>query len=121
MANKITKREVINAMLEVEAIRDNQTFVDYLTNELYLLDKRKNNKSDKPTKKQVENAGYIELIRGALAAGDSMSIPELKEAIPEFEGFTSQKISSLLTIMDKAGEISKDYDKKVAVFALKQD
>lgn len=121
MANKITKREVINAMLADEAIRDNQMFVDYLTNELKLLNKRKNSKSDKPTKKQVENAGYIYLIKGVLSDGEPRSIPQIKEAIPEFEGFSSQKISSLLTIMDKAGEISKDYDKKVAVFAMKKD
>ena len=52
MANKkMTKREVINAMLAVESISANADFKGYLENELALLDKKASNK--KATKTQV--------------------------------------------------------------------
>lgn len=45
MANKITKREVINAMLADVNVKANATYVAYLENELTLLDKKESNKN----------------------------------------------------------------------------
>lgn len=123
MANKITKREVINMMLANAEVKANPVFVDYLTHELELLDKRAERKSDKPTKKQTENAGIMEIIKSVLACGEKMTIAEIKGADAALSDFSSQKISALLSQMnvDKGGIVHKDYDKKVPVFFIETE
>ena len=45
-----------------------------------------------------------------------MTIKEINEALDK--GFTSQKVSALLTQLIKAEEVVKTYEKKVAYFGL---
>lgn len=123
MANKITKREVINEMLANAEIRKNPMFMDYLTHELELLNKRASKKSDKPTKRQTENVGYMAIIQSILSTGEHMTIAEIKSADATLAEFSSQKISALLSQMsvEKGGVVCKDYDKKTAVFFIPTD
>lgn len=95
MANKITKREVINAMLVDENIKSNATYVDYLTHELELLNNKKANK--KETAKQAENKTYKDLIVAYLTKNGKSTISDMVHNIAEFDGFTPQKVSALLT------------------------
>ena len=44
MANKITKREVINAMLNEVFVQENANYKAYLENELALLEKKSSKK-----------------------------------------------------------------------------
>ena len=60
MANKVTKREVINSMLANEVIASNEMYVAYLQNELKLLDKKAEKKG-----KSAEELAEVERLKGA--------------------------------------------------------
>ena len=117
MEKKMTKREVINAMLANEVVKSNEVWVGYLTNELALLDKKSANK--KPSKTQIENEGVKDLIEDVLSASDkALTVTEIL-ASGVFEPFTSpQKISALLKQMIDAGKVVKTVEKKVSRFSV---
>lgn len=115
MANKITKREVINAMLADEVIKANETYVAYLTNELALLDKKASNK--KATKTQEQNVGIKSTILEVLSTM-SGTVTEIQSASAELSELSNQKVSALLRQLVESGEVVKTTDKKKSVFAL---
>lgn len=120
MEKKMTKREVINAMLANEVVSANEVWVSYLTNELALLDKKSANK--KPSKTQVANEGIKDLIEDVLSASDkALTVTEIL-ASGVFEPLTSpQKISALLKQMIEAGKVVKTVEKKVSRFSVVSD
>ena len=120
MEKKMTKREVINAMLANEVVSANEVWVGYLTNELALLDKKSANK--KPSKTQVANEGIKDLIEDVLSASDkALTVTEIL-ASGVFEPLTSpQKISALLKQMIEAGKVVKTVEKKVSRFSVVSD
>lgn len=120
MEKKMTKREVINAMLANEVVSANEVWVGYLTNELALLDKKSANK--KPSKTQVANEGIKDLIEDVLSASDkALTVTEIL-ASGVFEPLTSpQKISALLKQMVEAGKVVKTVEKKVSRFSVVSD
>ena len=115
MANKITKREVINAMLADEAIKTNEVYMAYLSHELELLDKK--TASKKATKVQEANAGIKENILATLSTM-SGTVTEIQAASAELSEFSNQKISALLRQLCESGEITKTVDKKKSIFSL---
>ena len=120
MEKKMTKREVINAMLANEVVSANEVWVGYLTNELALLDKKSANK--KPSKTQVANEGIKDLIEDVLSTSDkALTVTEIL-ASGVFEPLTSpQKISALLKQMIEAGKVVKTVEKKVSRFTVVSD
>ena len=120
MEKKMTKREVINAMLANEVVSANEVWVGYLTNELALLDKKSANK--KPSKTQVANESIKDLIEDVLSASDkALTVTEIL-ASGVFEPLTSpQKISALLKQMIEAGKVVKTVEKKVSRFSVVSD
>lgn len=120
MEKKMTKREVINAMLADEVVSANEVWVNYLTNELALLDKKSANK--KPTKVQEANEGVKDTIVKVLTDnGDKMTVTQII-ASGEFEPLTSpQKISALLKQLIEAEKVVKTVEKKTSYFAVVTD
>lgn len=78
------------------------------------LAKRNGRKSDKPTKKQVENGEIKGAIREALANAENMTATEVATAV----GISLAKATALLTQMVKAEEINRAVEKKVAHFSI---
>lgn len=115
MTNKITKREVINAMLADEAIKANETYVAYLEHELALLDKKASNK--KATKTQEQNVGIKSAILEVLATM-SGTVTEIQSASTELSELSNQKVSALLRQLCESGEVVKTIDKKKSIFSL---
>lgn len=115
MANKITKREVINAMLADETIKTNEVYVAYLSHELELLDKKIANK--KATKAQEANAGIKEIILATLSTM-SGTVTEIQAASVELSELSNQKVSALLRQLCESGEVTKKADKKKSIFSL---
>lgn len=115
MANKITKREVINAMLANEVIAGNETYVAYLKNELALLDKKAANK--KATATQKENVGIKQVILEVLST-KSGTVTDLMKANAELGALSNQKISALMRQLVESGEVVKTVDKKKSIFSL---
>lgn len=111
MANKITKRDVINAMLAVKEISANEMFKEYLTHELELLDNKKANK--KATKTQKENVGVkAEILKALEGVTEGITVTEVIARGNFAEGTSNQKISALLKQLKESGEVEKIEGKK---------
>lgn len=115
MANKITKREVINAMLADVNVKANATYVAFLEKELALLDKKASNK--KVTKNQKQNRDIKSTILEVLS-DMSGTVTEIQSASVKLSEFSNQKISALLRQLCESGEVVKTIDKKKSVFSL---
>ena len=115
MTNKITKREVINAMLTDEVIKTNEIYVDYLKNELTLLDNKK--RSKKVTKTQEQNVSIKSTILETLSTM-SGTVTEIQSASAELSKLSNQKVSALLRQLCESGEVVKTTDKKKSIFSL---
>jgi CII-binding regulator of phage lambda lysogenization HflD len=118
MTNKMTKREVINMMLLEETVKANETYVEYLNNELALLDKKTSNK--KITKKQEQNENIKAIILETLSTING-TVTEIQSASAELSEFSNQKISALLRQLCASGEVVKTMDKKKAIFKLTEN
>ena len=110
-----TKREMF--ALIASALADNEEVVEFCNHEVELLNKKASYKSSKPSKKSVENeaikAEILEVLGGSEAP---MTIGEINTVLDK--GFTSQKVSALLTQLIKAEKVVKTYEKKVAYFGI---
>lgn len=115
MAEKLTKREIINSMLAEESITKNSTYKAFLEHEIELLDKKLERK--KPTKAQEANAEIKEIILEALK-NMSGTVTEIQKASPNLEGCSNQKISALLKQLVESGKVTKTIDKKKSIFSL---
>jgi len=116
MANKITKREVINAMLSNEVVSANDTWVAYLENELALIEKKAQNK--KSTKTQEENKGIKSVILDTLASIGSGTITDIQNGNSDLAELSNQKVSALVRQLVESGEVVKTVDKKKSIFSL---
>ena len=111
MANKkMTKREVINAMLAVESISANADFKGYLENELALLDK-------KATKTQVENEGFKDEIMAVLTS-EGATVTEIQSKSEVLGGLSNQRVSALLRQLVADEKVVKTVDGKKSLFAV---
>lgn len=115
MANKTTKREVINAMLAEEVIIANDTYKAYLEHELELLDKKAANK--KPSKTQEENVEIKAEIVSVLSE-EKATVSELMTKSDILKGLSNQKISALLRQLVEEGKAVKTIDKKKSYFTI---
>lgn len=121
MANKITKAQMFGMIKAVAGVASNPDMVAFIDHEIELLSKR-NSKAKKPTKKQTENIGIMDMIFDVLSASDiALSIADIRNTNSELEALSSQKVSALLKKMVDDGRLVKIYDKKVPMFYINED
>ena len=119
MANKVTKKDMFNAIKAVDAVAANPAMVAFIDHELELLAKKSSGGGNrKPTKTQVANEAVKDAIKAVLADGKARTVSEIIADGEFAEGTTTQKISALCTLLIKAGEVTKTVDKKKSYFAL---
>ena len=116
---KMTKKETINLLIDVlmgnKEVEDMQIFVDFLTHERELLEKKSSNSGQ--TKTQKENEVIKDKIVETLKGLDRpVMITELQEANAELGEYSNQKISALLKQLVDSQVIDKMIDKKKAYF-----
>lgn len=116
---KMTKKETINLLIDVlmgnKEVEDMQIFVDFLTHERELLEKKSSNSGQ--TKTQKENETIKEKIVETLRdLGKYATITEIQNANVELGTYSNQKISALLKQLVDNKEIEKVIDKKKAYF-----
>ena len=105
----MTKRENINYIL---ALNPNDTVVaDFVAHEIELLDKKAGYKSNKPTAKQIENDGIKANILRYLGTVERATVSEIVGGLGG--GYANQKISALVTQLEKSGAVVKAKDKRV--------
>ena len=117
---KVTKRErfemikeiVLNAGLENEA-----EMVEFLDNEINLLNKKR--ASGAKTATQKENEVLVERLYEVLAEiGRPVTISELQKENDEFGAMSNQKVSALMKKLTDAGKVDKTVDKKKSYFSI---
>lgn len=116
---KMTKKETINLLIDVlmgnKEVEDMQIFIDFLTHERELLEKKSSNSGQ--TKTQKENETIKEKIVETLRdLGKYVTITEIQNANVELGTYSNQKISALLKQLVDNKEIEKVIDKKKAYF-----
>lgn len=107
MANKkMTKTDYFNQIMNNYPLtEDERAFIEH---EIELVAKKNASKSTKPTKTQVANEGYKDIILEVLTAnGDRMEIAELRKSHEELGEFSSPKFAALLNQLVKAGKVEK--------------
>ena len=119
-STKVTKRERFSQLMEIvkaSKVENSAELVAFIEHEVELLTK-KNSRSGKPTKTQVENETIKAQIISVLERiGKPMTVTQLL-AESEFAGLSNQKISALLTQLRKSGEVVRTIEKKVAFYSL---
>ena len=119
-STKVTKRERFSQLMEIvkaSNVENSAELVAFIEHEVELLTK-KNSRSGKPTKTQVENETIKAQIVSVLErVGKPMTVTQLL-AESEFTGLSNQKVSALLTQLRKSGEVVRTIEKKVAFYSL---
>ena len=116
---KMTKKETINLLIDVlmgnKEVEDMQIFVDFLTHERELLEKKSSNSGQ--TKTQKENETIKEKIVETLKELNKYAtITDIQTANEELSAYSNQKISALLKQLVDNKKIKKVIDKKKAYF-----
>lgn len=117
MEKKITKREVINAMLADENVKGNEMYVAYLQNELKLLDKKAERKG-KTTEEVAEQDRLKSVVMVALKTVGKGTVSEIQKANSELSGLSNQKVTSLLKAMIEDGTVVKTVENRKSIFSL---
>jgi Fic family protein len=117
MANKITKKDVINMMLADENIKANETFVAFLEHELELLDK-KAQKKGKSDEELAEVSRLRGLIVSALELIEKGTVSDIQKADSELADLSNQKVTALLKSLVEDGVVVRTVEKRKAVFTL---
>ena len=115
----MTKKEMFNAILAVDAVAANTDMVEFLKHQIELLDSRKG--SNKPTKTQTENLSIKDIIYEVLSESDSpMRVKDLI-ADDRLSEYSSSKITALLRQMlpdTGDGRVVKTIEKKISYFSV---
>lgn len=116
---KMTKKETINLLIDVlmgdKEVEDVQMFIDFLTHERELLERKSTNSGQ--TKTQKENEILKEKIVETLKELNKFStITEIQEKNTELADLSNQKISALLKQLVDTNVIEKVIEKKKAYF-----
>ena len=116
---KMTKKETINLLIDVlmgnKEVEDVQIFIDFLTHERELLERKSSNSGQ--TKTQKENEILKEKIVETLKELNKFStITEIQEKNAELADLSNQKISALLKQLVDTNVIEKVIEKKKAYF-----
>lgn len=126
MATKRDFYEAIIMLATQEGINSDElpfypeTIVDFCNHEIELLDKKHSSGSRKPTKTQVENEGHKATIMEVLInASVPLTIKEIQSNAPVLAGFSTSKMSALLSQLIKADKVEKTYEKKVPHYSAK--
>ena len=122
-STKVTKRERFEQLMEIvkaSEVENSSELVAFIEHEVELLNK-KNSRSDKPTKTQLENEALKTQIMSVLkSVGRPSTVTQLlKETeLADNPNLSNQKVSALLTQLRKADAVVRTVEKKVAFYSL---
>lgn len=101
---------------QIKAHLTDEAEIAFIDHELELLAKKNERRSDKPNKKQIENATLIEKIYEAMEAEKAYRVMEIQTLIPELADAKIQKVSALVTKMRENVLVSREVVKGTAYF-----
>lgn len=122
-STKVTKRERFAQLMEIvkaSEVENSAELVAFIEHEVELLAK-KNSRSGKPTKTQVENETIKAQIVSVLErVNKPMTVTQLL-AESELADLSNQKVSALLTQLRKSDKVVRTIEKKVAFYSLSDE
>ena len=111
----MTKREMFAAIREV--VIDNAEMTAFIDHEIELLAK-KSSAEHKPTKTQLENIHFKEVILAYLTDVEvSRCIKDLQAEIPEISSLSNQRVTHLMTALVNENKVTKEYVKKTPFYS----
>ena len=118
-SKKLTKRDHFNALLAIPTVASNPTLVEFIENELDLLNRKNSKPSGKQTEKQEANDVLKQAMLDYLAnGGDQHTVTDFIKNVPECAGLSQQKITALVRQMVEDGKMEKVIEKRVSYFKL---
>ena len=112
----MTRAEIFRNIATIEAVAENEEFVNALLKEAESLEKRAANRVGKQTKVQKENVEIKDRILVCLEEnGEAMTATEVANAV----NITLAKATALLTQLVKAEKVERAVEKKVARFSIR--
>ena len=108
----MTKKEMFVAIRE--EVSANAEMVEFINQEIELLDKRNLNRSSKPTKAQLEKDALKNHIVAFLEENPRSTCAAVADEI----GATLHSATGLLTQLRKAHKVMREYDKKTPVYSI---
>lgn len=124
MEKKITKLQVIEAMLGEEFVQDNETYKTYLTHEKELLINKRNKNSKDNEKKSAANKALTEKLLEVMkdVSGTTTQLTfALMKVYPDdadVMALTNQKVTYLLKELAQAGTIKREEIKGKPIYSL---
>ena len=119
-STKVTKRERFSQLMEIvkaSEVENSAELVAFIEHEVELLAK-KNSRSGKPTKTQVENETIKAQIVSVLErVNKPVTVTQLLTE-SELAGLSNQRVSALLTQLRKNGTVVRTVEKKVAFYSI---
>ena len=124
MEKKITKLQIIEAMLNEEFVQDNEMYKTYLMHEKELLEKKRAKASAGSDKKAKANEALTEKLEVVLDGFRGTSTQIMLKAMKDFptdeavQVLSKQKVVALLKIMVANGTVKREEEKGKAIFSL---
>ena len=118
---KFTKRNALEILLALDAVKADSRLVAYCENEIALLDKKKMSKSNAPSKRQKENIEkVVPSLKKVLATVDRATASQLAEMVASDTGLeiTAPRITAQLTKLKESGEVVNVKEKGVSWYSL---
>ena len=118
---KFTKRNALETLLALDAVKADSRLVAYCENEIALLDKKKMSKSNAPSKRQKENIEKVApSLKKVLATVDRATASQLAEMVATDTGLeiTAPRITAQLTKLKESGEVVNVKEKGVSWYSL---
>ena len=118
-SKKLTKRDHFNALLAIPTVASNPTLVEFIENELDLLNRKNSKPSGKQTEKQEANDVLKQAMLDYLANGGGQhTVTDFIKNVPECAGLSQQKITALVRQMVEDGKMEKVIEKRISYFKL---
>jgi hypothetical protein len=115
MANaKKTQREFYNEIIEVLGTVDRPDLIEFIEGRIEVLDRKKNG-SSKPTATQIANEALKETVL-AVITDEGATVSEIMAKSEELSGYSNQKISAILKLLDKDEKVTKVVEGKKSLF-----
>lgn len=110
---KLTKKEKFAMVMEY--VTDNTMLVEFLQNEINLLEKKSS--SSAKSKNQIENENIKERIMVVLKEiNNPITITDLQKSYEDMAQYSNQKLSALLTQLVNEKRVERVVDKKKTYF-----
>lgn len=118
---KFTKRNALETLLALDAVKADSRLVAYCENEIALLDKKKMSKTDKPSKRQKENfEKVVPSLKKVLASVERATASQLAEMVASDTGLeiTAPRITAQLTKLKESGAVVNVKEKGISWYSL---